>query len=579
MAVTHVCSLKPKAPWRADVFDWDRKMFSHENYFTAAGVSVDPGNCVLGTMMLLLRRCVAMEPPWQDQRRQTAQTWSSQHTIHPDCECQEHPRLTVSMPPGLGAKRGLRRLTVATLTRDAVAPVPRLLRLVLTTLCHEEEGQRLPEGEISNGVMERMGDIIEAAGGVFAPAAANVSSLMQNLYVLHDLKPVQDTEALRLLTALAVNTSELVAHFRNNYGVPSTREHVARVLDAVQPNYMAGGRGRAHGMAYEPTAHKGACWICCELRDICKHVDRGRNPKQEGLAQALQYFLSDAPPGLGPTPASDTAAQGTTPQGGAHEGLAQENSSTRPRDRTPAQIIDARFMEGDDYSARRCDNCLRTVYGQDSGGFCRAALQFLDQGTRTGLWTSWDAGEVDATWYCLECWRQAEMAERNGYVSRERARQLLRLPPQTYPPRISDNRLTPYKSDSRYAFCDWCKALCVMTSRWYNPGSFVYTYPDNEHAGPNNPKPRKDCFPPAAERQQLWQQGVWNATYACRICLLTDWRADRPDIARWLAMREPDPRFAKGGNRAWHGWRGSRKEAHDQRGDYHSFRGGGERWP
>ena len=67
-AMAHVCSLTQKMDWATgsapgEVTQWDRKAWSHENHFTAVGVSVDPGNHVLSIIMLAIRHILGMEPP------------------------------------------------------------------------------------------------------------------------------------------------------------------------------------------------------------------------------------------------------------------------------------------------------------------------------------------------------------------------------------------------------------------------------------------------------------------------------------------------------------------------------------
>ena len=66
-AMAHVCSLTQRMDWATgsapgEVIQWDRKTWSHENHFTAVGVSVDPGNHVLSIIMLAIRHILGMEP-------------------------------------------------------------------------------------------------------------------------------------------------------------------------------------------------------------------------------------------------------------------------------------------------------------------------------------------------------------------------------------------------------------------------------------------------------------------------------------------------------------------------------------
>ena len=66
-AMAHVCSLTQRMDWATgsapgEVIQCDRKTWSHENHFTAVGVSVGPGNHVLSIIMLAIRHVLGMEP-------------------------------------------------------------------------------------------------------------------------------------------------------------------------------------------------------------------------------------------------------------------------------------------------------------------------------------------------------------------------------------------------------------------------------------------------------------------------------------------------------------------------------------
>ena len=67
LAMSHVCSLQQQIEYSNDVppnnvADWDRKSWSRQNFITTPGVSVDPGNFILGTMFLAIRHALGMEP-------------------------------------------------------------------------------------------------------------------------------------------------------------------------------------------------------------------------------------------------------------------------------------------------------------------------------------------------------------------------------------------------------------------------------------------------------------------------------------------------------------------------------------
>ena len=129
--------------------------------------------------MLAIRHALGMEPllepracsmDLQDAAPRQPVGWPDKG----DQRCDKHPLLAGATAAGIPRKEGCMKL-VSTLTRKGASP-EECLRLVLANLAHDEAGQRvtLLQG-ISTSAQERLGDIIEAAGGVLRRAVHTCS--------------------------------------------------------------------------------------------------------------------------------------------------------------------------------------------------------------------------------------------------------------------------------------------------------------------------------------------------------------------------------------------------------------------
>jgi len=189
--------------------------------------------------------------------------------------------------------------------------------------------------------------------------------------------------------------------------------------------------------------------------------------------------------------------------------------------RIPDIILDTRLNDTGNRSTHRCDECERVFHGPYQGCHLPGIRELTYQQMAEG----WKNGEVDATWYCVDCW-----AAKNA-LSHDDTREMLSLPPKATPPTIDDNRFCPHTD--RWSICDSCQCHCTGRARDWLPGSFVFRK-DNTMAGP--PHPRQACFPRQGEREDHWRREGWNATFLCRECLVVQWGKTPEEITEWLKL-------------------------------------------
>ena len=140
-AMAHSSALKPRTDWAAgnrpdDVFHWDRKSLSHENFLTHQGLDIDCGNKTLGIMFLALRQALTVDPPSDERDRRPLPLGCSPG----DMDCQAHPVLTASVTPGYSWREGPTLSVTLLLTEDI--PRPRCLQMVIATLLPREPQQQ-----------------------------------------------------------------------------------------------------------------------------------------------------------------------------------------------------------------------------------------------------------------------------------------------------------------------------------------------------------------------------------------------------------------------------------------------------
>ena len=139
-----------------DVIQWDRKTWSHGNYFTAVGVSVDPGNHVLSIIMLAIRHALGMEPLLESRACSTdLQNAAPRRPVgwpeKDDHRCDRHPLLAGATAAGISRKEGYMK-PVSSLIGEGASP-EECLRLVLASLAHDEKGQR---ATLRQGISSRL---------------------------------------------------------------------------------------------------------------------------------------------------------------------------------------------------------------------------------------------------------------------------------------------------------------------------------------------------------------------------------------------------------------------------------------
>ena len=570
LAMAHVCSLKQRIKYSNDVppnsvEDWDRKTWSGENHFTSTGVAVDPGNFVLATMLLAIRHALGMEehlsadgimqaPDPKGGNRPAP--WSSP-------PCSRHPVFTGSAAAGLARKEGYVQ-AIANLFR-AGAPIAACLRIVIETLVQEEKPHQVStHTRLPDNKCESLGDVLEAAGGLLSPYTPAAKKVMHSMHAAHGITAMDDADAFRSLSSLAQSIKDLTRMIpppKAHDGSPgANRERIWAILNEVQPD----------DIAFESRARdaQGGCWICRELSHLGEHLLLNPNPEdgewalepnlREPRGNARRHNLG-RPNNLGGTDhQSDRAAD--------HQSrtvLKARRADHRSRDRghaaikiivrSPPIIIDTRLHYTGNKGTYNCDDCEGRFHGPYHGEFTEAARDLDYEDIEAG----WINGTVDATWFCVECWKDRLNMDTPS------TRTALGLPPAATPAEILDQRF--HQHAARWSVCDNCEVHCTGKARDYLPGSFAFAI-DNTHAGP--PKDRKTCFPNPMFREDKWLRGEWNATYLCRTCLVQEWQRPAWEIDEWLAMhrsaaqkpfsrwkgteRQPPPRDRHGGSQ-WHG--------------------------
>ena len=172
LAMSHICSLEQKIEYDNDtppnnVADWDRKTWSSQNFFSTPGASVDVGNFILGTMFRSIRQALGMEPPINPDRQSDIDTTGSHRPApwdHDPCSTM-HPIVSGSATAGMARKQGYCQ-AITNMSNHNVQPAE-CLRVVIETLVHDEEGHQVSlDTMISDTACERLGDVLEAAGGL-----------------------------------------------------------------------------------------------------------------------------------------------------------------------------------------------------------------------------------------------------------------------------------------------------------------------------------------------------------------------------------------------------------------------------
>ena len=224
VAMSHVCSLGQKIEYNNDtppnnVADWDRKAWSSQNIFSTPGVSVDVGNFILGTMFLAIRHALGMEPPIDPDWQSDIDTTGSHRPAPWDRDpCTRHPVVSGSAIAGMARKQGYCQ-AITNMSNHNVQPAE-CLRAVIETLVHDEEGHQVSlDTKISDTACERMGDVLEAAGGLTDPCTQAAKPFMMSMHEPHGIDFTNDADAFRNLQGLAQGTYQRAGgHASNTQG-------------------------------------------------------------------------------------------------------------------------------------------------------------------------------------------------------------------------------------------------------------------------------------------------------------------------------------------------------------------------
>ena len=499
----------------ADVTHWDRKALSFENYLSASGVSIDPGNFVYATTMYAIHLALGMDIPVSPDPRDEISSLDEELPLgwpRSGWKCPRHPLLTADTPGGISRKEGHSQPVTELLFPDSdempqsLAPCV-ALRLVLASLSHSEEKHRItlrdPSRTISTDLQERLGDVLEAAGGILSPYNSQVRAIMQSMHATHRITAAMVADAFKDFTAVLVRITELVRKLYNPAG--DERSNIIKIIGCLDPA----------GLMLAMRQHeKESCWTCGELKAL----------------NAGHLLDPDAVPG-----ARDSAAAGEGDEDAPGQDLSTASiKCTRHRMtelsdfRRPVSVTDGSFVEGHYYVQPAP---LRSVQDQVPGSVPWAVPASGSEDPCPAPWREVEAGEIDASWFCVDCWHKL-FKRRNPDITVEDTRIHLGLPPARRPADLPDNRFN-YEKTGRWCKCDRCGAFCPAKARDYQPGSYVFCA-DNTIAGPD--KDRSSCFPKPNMRSDLWTKGQWNATYACRRCLPWFWGCSRARMEEWLAF-------------------------------------------
>ena len=136
------------------------------------------------------------------------------------------------------------------------------LRLVIETLVHDEKAHQIPLGtHTSNAVCERMGDVLEAAGGMIDPWTPAAKPFMIAMHGPRGIDGQNEADAFRSLSGLAHGIKELAGMLpfpkSPDGSKDDNRAHIWTILIELKPD----------GTALQTAKRKG-CWICNEIRRV-----------------------------------------------------------------------------------------------------------------------------------------------------------------------------------------------------------------------------------------------------------------------------------------------------------------------
>ena len=136
------------------------------------------------------------------------------------------------------------------------------LRVVIETLMHDEKGHQVSlDTDISDDACERMGDVLEAAGGLIDPWTPAAKPFMMTMRDTHRIDATNDADALRNLQGPAQGIKELAGMLpppkASDGSSGDNRARMWTILRELRPD----------GLTLKPNRCRG-CWICNEITKL-----------------------------------------------------------------------------------------------------------------------------------------------------------------------------------------------------------------------------------------------------------------------------------------------------------------------
>ena len=237
-----------------------------------------------------------------------------------------------------------------------------------------------------------------------------------------------------------------------------------------QPRIPAAGGADAARSSVSATAHLSAS----AAGPSWSEFERGTG----GVATPSSGSDSDHPPSVPPQ----------------RQGPPRARSPSEPtQPRKPELVSDLRFQLKRSRRLVLCNQCYELFQGSGVGAFAPSARK-APASERMRLWM---AGQVDASWYCVECWAEYtgrtvdRIPEYLGWTDRDTKRREHQLAKLRRPRCVGqdDERFTNPDKGTRLVFCD--APRCLKRCRGIDSGHFVSRE-----------------LPPVPQRRRLWAEGA-----------------------------------------------------------------------
>ena len=243
--------------------------------------------------------------------------------------------------------------------------------------------------------------------------------------------------------------------------------------------------------------------------------DSGENSGHRGVGEAKSGAPLAVPSGAA---ASSSRAQSAT--GETIIGAAPPSAPLKVR--CPPFIMDNRFALRRTHGWVQCDECHEWRAGSGEGAFVAKSRWATDREER------WQAGTLDASWYCLRCWAEyynmqiTMMPDFLGLTEEDLQQRAAAAIERRVPHRLhlEDERFTNVRKRDRLIFCDHPR--CRKGCRGIDSGYFLTRN-----------------MPLVRERQPLWEAGMLDMTFYCSSCYrVVTGRDEHPLVAQQRRIRE-----------------------------------------